>query len=99
MINDIAAIAYIIVIAESLYLAYRFYQVRDGAARIMLIANYLALALYMTFLLCAFLMRQWGATETRLEGMRIMTRWLTVLLALMQAALIVAMCKKDRGMQ
>jgi uncharacterized membrane protein len=94
MLNDFLGIAYAIVAAEAVYIAYRFFQTKDGLGRIALIATYSALFAYMVALMIAFIMRRLGATETELEVQRIVTRWLTMVFAIVMGAQVWVMRKR-----
>ena len=94
MFSDFLGATYAIVAAEALYIAYRFYKTKDGLGRIALIATYTALFTYMVVLMCAFMMRMIGSTEVELGIVRIITRWLTLVFALVMGAQVWVMRKR-----
>jgi hypothetical protein len=97
VVNDVIAAAYVVVIIECLFIAWRFWRVEDGRARVALIGVFLILALYMALLLTSYLLRALGACEMTLERVRIATRWLTTALAAGLGGLIGAMLYDGRN--
>jgi hypothetical protein len=93
-VNDVTAMFYAIVAVEVLCQAWVYYRAPNGLARPVVIADKVVLALFMGSLLASYVMRACGVGEATMETQRIVTRWLTVIYALVLAPQLWLMWRK-----
>lgn len=96
LISDFAAAWYLIVAVGALYESWRYYCTPDGLARKFLIADKLALCLFMLALLAAYITRRLGMSEAAMEIPRAITRWLVVLYGLILVPRLWIMRRRKR---